>query len=362
MSVYLEYPADPRPGLTHSRRGLLVAFGVIALVIAAAGFGVAGLSAYSLTRMRRDVAFAMPARTTASFVLANVMLVCVAGGIGSGGVAMIRCRRWVLAAGKPVAALALAVGLLVVELLIAEFVIGEEFIEGGRSDLAGYAIAIGAIVLVGVALPVAYLVLFTRDTVRRTFEAYDPYPVWTDRYPRPVLVVTLWGFYLGLLAATWVGESTAYCFGRFVADAAVVVMAAIWAAALLITAAACVRRSPVAWWLALAICVLYPLSMILTIWLADPRALYADIAVFDSTTKYVESRLKQWPYVRINQTILCLACGATATTYLLRTRPAFFINATPSAVPVASTASSQPLPVDAPAAPRILTPDDAPAD
>jgi hypothetical protein len=334
MGLYLEYPDDPRAGLPDGRRGLLLAFGVIAVLIAGAGAAIVGLSAYSILRMRRAGAFVMPAAMTTSFVLANVMLLFVAGGIGWGGVAMIRCRRWVLAAGKAILPLALAIGLLVTELLIAEIVIGEEFIEGGRADVIGYVVAIGAIVLFGIALPTSYLVLFTRDTVRRTFEAYDPYPVWTDRYPRPVLVVTLWSFYLGLLASTWVGDPTAYCFGRFVSGAGVAVMPVTWAAALLLASAACARRNRIGWWLAAAVALLYPLSMVLTIWLGDPRALYADIAVFDSTTKYVETKLKQWPYVRINQTILCLVGGATALAYLLRSRAAFFVDdesATPTA-------------------------------
>jgi hypothetical protein len=137
-------------------------------------------------------------------------------------------------------------------------------------------------------------------------------------------------------------------------------MAVAWSAALLLTSAACAARSRLAWWLAGAVCVLYPVSMLLTIWLGDPRATFGDMSLVDSTP-YLAKRLEQWSYLRINQTVLCVACGLAAVVYLLRTRACVFGPDEPWTA-TGSAPAIPAAPVDAPAPPRILSPDDPPAD
>lgn len=354
MAEYLDYPTSPAATLTGGRRGLLIGFGVAAILVAGVLIGITGLSALMILRLtvwsNANVTF--PPRSLAAMAASNVTALALAAAIAWAGVAMVRCRRWVLRAGRVAAALALASGVLGFELMLAQFVIEEELIPGTQADATSFVIALLAIGFFGVVIPAAYLVLFTRPGVRRTLEHYDPAPNWADHLPAPVLAVRLACLYFGLAAATWVGEQAEYCFGRFVtSDVGLVAIAATWSVLLLATAAASLLHHGLAWCLALTLCITYSANVLLTLWLGDPHALYGDAALVDSG--YAATRLKQWPLVRMNQTILCLLYCAAVIIYLLRNRRHFF-------APAPVTPATAPLPVaataDAPAPPRTLTP------
>jgi hypothetical protein len=361
---YLEYPtAAAATPLAKSRRGLLIAFGVVALLIAGVAVVAVGLSAYTLSRLATIGRVPMPPEMIAALGAGYLAALFAAAGIGWGGVGMIRCRRWVQPAGQAMASLALALGLFSIELATVEFAIEE----GANSDEAGiFAAVISLMFFIGLVLPASFLVLFLGENVRRTLEHYDPYPVWTDRFTRPVLVTCVWAFFLGLIAMTWAGGRHIHFFGRYLTDWRVVAVAMTWAALLFATAAACAARRPIAWWLALTACALFPTSVLLTEWLGNPRtALAADLKLVDSDS-YMELKLAHWRSERINDTILCLIGGATLLTYLLRTRRAFLHPAPPAAAAPPDASSIAVLaaapPVDAAPPPRILTPDDPPAD
>jgi len=285
---------------------------------------ISGIPAYNLWRWLNATRFDLPGKMIAQRVAATVLLLFIAAALGWGGVGMLRRRRWVLPAGQAMSSFALAVGLVVLEMSMAELAINEELTPGGTDEAVGMVIGIALLFLVGVVLPASYLVLFLGENVRRTLEHDDPYPVWTDRFPRPVLVVGLGSFYLGLLTMTWVGNARLPCFGRYATGWGTIAMAMTWAVLLLATSAACASRRRIGWWLAISFCILFSASLILTFWQADPRAIYgaADLKYLESRT-YVDTKLKQWPLHRINDTILCLICAATAVVYLLRTRAAF---------------------------------------
>ena len=207
MTQFLEYPVAGGATLGRNRRGVLVGFGVTAVVLGAlCTLITVGGSAWLAVRLMQFKSLPT-ARLAVGLALAAVFFLAVGCGLLWGGVGMIRCRRWVGPVGLAASTLWLAVGALIVEIMTVSMIVG-----GGIEDWEA-ALGLGLLATIGVALPAAYVLVLTRKGVRQTLEAYHPYPGWTDRYPLAVVVVGAWGLMLGLLTLGGGAQDGASCSG-----------------------------------------------------------------------------------------------------------------------------------------------------
>ena len=194
----------------------------------------------------------VPGGTPAAPMLAFDVLVYLAigGCLAALGVGSIRARRW----SRPLALVAgwvwLAIG--VVSVLMVVFLVPPSLSASGMpAGTAGCAVAALGIFfsLFLVLLPALLVRFYGREDVRRTIEARDPLPGWTDRVPTVVLSIVVALVFGGAICLFSIPMSRAVpLFGMLVTGMpARLVMLAI-AALSFVLAWGSWRRAPAAWW------------------------------------------------------------------------------------------------------------------
>jgi hypothetical protein len=341
MTQVLEYPVSDAARMTGNRRGLLVGFGVTAIVVGAVAVLAAVGGWISLWRLL-SLGMGFTGRMIAQSVAAGLFLLVAAVALVWGGVAMIRCRRWVGPFGWAVAVGWLVLGCLSIEVTAVDVLTSHW--EVGLEMGLGVTLTATALAL----LPLAFVVMLSRPGVRRTLEAYHPYPVWTDRHPLPVLAVGTWCGLCGLVLLAGAAETVAPFFGFFVGGWRGSSVQAGWAAMLLAAAVSCFRRPSLGWWLALAALTLYVASMTATNWLGDPRRLFEQHG-YNLPASAVDGLVAEWRVTRVNETVLCIIGWLGCMAYLFRHRRDFgpVTPAVRDAV-VAVAATATPVPVATP--------------
>ena len=314
MTQYLEYPVADAVTLGKNRRGVLIGFGVTGIVmgVLCALVTLAGVGGMMLQFAQFGVRPSW--RDLVELALGGLFFLVLAGGMTWVGVAMVRCRRWVAPVGFAASTLWLVVGVILVESLAVWLVASDwDDLKEEWIILTG----MGVLAMMANVLPAAYVLVFTRPGVRQTLEAYHPYPVWTDRYPTPVVVAGVWGLLLGLFLLGDAGRVEATVFGRVVTDGWAVAVSLSWAAAVLGMGAACFARPGLGWGLAVVVLTLSAASVVWSAVAAPPPI--GPGAPADE----VEAAMRPWRADRINRCVLAAGCWLGGTWFLWRTRRAF---------------------------------------
>src|SRR5688572_1546336 len=208
---HIAYATAARPQLEHDRRGGLIAFGIVSILIGSLAGCFAMLTPLSLAMMsfaptaaRDDVIFDLIV-VTVFYAAAATLFIWT--GIGS-----IRCRRWVrpivISLGWPtiiMGVLGLAGWLFFARDLPAVLAMAAQTsaqtpalapMPGPPAPPpapAAFPSSAGLAAIMAVVLAVFYLILpgaflwfYSTQNVKRTLEAYDPRTSWTERAPLPV--------------------------------------------------------------------------------------------------------------------------------------------------------------------------------
>jgi hypothetical protein len=236
----IPYATKARPELVNDRRGGLVAFGVVSILI---GMPPALVSASMALVLARMLTVGDPGGLPIVGAILAVAVIAAAVFIWT-GVGSIRCRRWVrpvvLGIGWPtgVTSLLMAAGILIYA--------------NDRSD-EGYVAFAVVIMIFGVLLPAGYLGFYTSEAVRGTLAAYDPSPSWTEATPLPVFVGCVSLTMFGLLTMALAVLRATPVFGVYVTRVPGAGLAVLAGAAMIASAALMYAGWRWGWWLAMGV-------------------------------------------------------------------------------------------------------------
>ncbi|HEY7115247.1 MAG TPA: hypothetical protein VH475_01605 [Tepidisphaeraceae bacterium] len=295
------------PTLEDSRRGGLIAFGIVSILIGAlsgcmtvgAIFGVVMALQFGATTPGGAAAVAngLP---WAQFAVAILMYAAVATLFIWAGVDSIRCRRWVrpvcIALGWMAAVASafylafLLVAMKDLPMLLGSGVVGSTTVTGGpmggtastvtTSTVTGAEVTFVIFLMftmtaLGVIVPGLYAWFYSRPAVRRTLEAYDPAPSWTERCPLAVFVACV-GLVIAAVgtAGTAVVNAATPFFGTYFEGAPSIALTGLAAIVMLAAAALMYRMNRAGWWLALAVIALGFASACTTLGTLGPIEFY----------------------------------------------------------------------------------------
>ncbi len=266
------------PGFKDRRAGL-IAFGVVEIVIGALCALLVPLVIFSQ---------AMAATTTGGEVQLRILLpalvfylalavVFVLLGIGS-----LQARRWARALSLIVAWSWLVVGVVVLGMFVVVFpkVLAAAGANGpGLPEAAGFAVMLVMLAVFGaifVVLPGGLVVFYQSRHVKATCEARDPVVRWTDRFPLPVLGLSLWLLYGGvamlLMPAAYHGVMP--LFGVVLSGVRGALVCLVLAALWLYLAWGTYRLNRASWWLVLAAAAVIGASAIVSFGSVDWSEMY----------------------------------------------------------------------------------------
>ena len=179
----MEFSPQPQP--QDRRTGLLI-FGVLQIIL-----GVISIAVVLVVLAGHELAARNGTPAPGAALASAVVVYGVAAayflltGIGS-----IRGRRWARALSVVVSAIWMIGG--VVTGLVVALVLPRMLRASPQADatMIGGCAAL-AILIAGIAVPLAIFLFYRREDVKHTCEMRDPKPRWTDRVPLPVLAVIL---------------------------------------------------------------------------------------------------------------------------------------------------------------------------
>jgi hypothetical protein len=332
------YPAIPTAP-PNDRRTWLVVFGVLALIIG-------GLSACLtiLTPLGLLMAGAMPRQPGTppppdwrTAISAVVVYGVVAGAFIAGGVASIRARRWARPFMLSVAWTWLLLGILGSVFLIALMPSMSEQMASPTSTTPGpvmpgdfQGIIVGFIAAISfvlyLVLPTIFILFYRSPHVRTTLEFYDPAPGWSDRAP-----VSVFGLALGLaVSALFVLPMLAHgmfpLFGVLLQGPVAIVATLATAILLGIAAWLVFRLSMAGWWLTMAISIVLPITMIVSLRVIGFVRLYEAMGMPPEQVEPLRKNgLIQGPLIPAATALL----GLAGIAYLLAVRK-FFVSSSGS--------------------------------
>lgn len=281
MTQPIDYMTSASALGPNDRKTVLLVWGII-LIIVGAGTGCVAFSLpLAMLAPRPAGVGGMPVMQLvmgiAIYLAGAVLLVWT--GIGS-----IRCQRWCRPIVLVFCTLALISG--VVGLIFTALILpATNRIMAATAPVAnapgaqvgmviGYAVGMGCIGVLSIALPALMLWFYRDPAVRATVEFYDPHTRWTDGCPVPVLGASISLALAGVWLLTVALLPLQYS-GWTVFRVILSIISALLAVALLAVAWLCYRQRPAGWRMGFA------LTILVGIWLAafwlliDVRDLYA---------------------------------------------------------------------------------------
>jgi hypothetical protein len=206
------------------------------------------------------------------------------------GIGSIMVRRWARALLLILAWSWLVVGIFT---SVSMFFVMPRIMANVPAGARVIAIAV-ALVLLGViflAIPGILVLIYQNKNVKATCEAHDPVTRWTDRCPLPALALSVW---LGLGALSMLMMPLAYhsvlpVFGVLISGlpgtVAFLVFAGLWG----YLARAAYQLKPAAWWITVAMLVLFSVSNIVTFSRIDVAELYQRMGYTEQMIDQIES-------------------------------------------------------------------------
>jgi hypothetical protein len=230
----------------RDRSRALIGFGWL-LIAAGAGCGLLALSLAAVSRLAPAGSGAPPFRTAAFNVFFYIALgACfVVIGIGS-----IRARRWARALALVVGWIWLVTGGVAV-VAVAVILPSALSSAGAPASSVACAVAVAALILLVFlgAIPLAVVLFYRRDDVRRTVEWRNPTPDWSDWVPPTILGVVAalaFGGVASLVSVPFLGAVP--LFGSVLTGASAAVVLLVFAALSFLLAWGSWRQSAAAWW------------------------------------------------------------------------------------------------------------------
>jgi len=264
VSELLTSAVPPVSAPYKNRSGGLVAFGVLELLFA---LGCLLLLALLVVGTRLQPTGMPPGYSPPNLTVASLFYLFLAVAFGWLGVGSILARRWACALSLACAWLWLVLGTVAgVFLFLALPRIFATLPEMPTSGARAAAMGCVAIVWVifFLILPLAFVLFYGSRNVRRTCEARDTRPRWTDRCPLPVLaLVVLSAVAVPLLALSSLHPIIA-AFGWILTGPPAAVAFLVLAALEAVAAWGLYRLRPAAWWGLLALWLLGGISSLLT--------------------------------------------------------------------------------------------------
>jgi hypothetical protein len=286
----------------HDRKTGLVLFGVLEIAI---GFICVLLILLMLAGLALGGRGPNPPPGLSSVGTAIAVYALLAGGFVWLGIGSILARRWARAILLCGSAVALAGGTLGCAAMA--FILPHMFDaiaqQGQRPIQPGALMMVKAftaafMVVVYIVIPGALFLFYRSPHVKRTCEARDPVERWTDLCPLPVLAFSM---VMGLAGVALIGLMARFrgfpVFGIFVAGGWGVLLSLLMGAVMLYLAWGFYRLRIRAWWVALALQVLWALSSFATFWRTDVADLYARMGA-DPRTAAVSAQLLGTPALR----------------------------------------------------------------
>ncbi|HEY6050357.1 MAG TPA: hypothetical protein VIZ58_03855 [Thermoanaerobaculia bacterium] len=230
----------------RDRSRALTGFGWL-LIAAGAACGLLALSVAAVSRLALAGSGVPPLRTAAFNVFFYVALgACfVVIGIGS-----IRARRWARALALTVGWIWLATGCVAV-VAVAAILPAALSTAGAPASSVACGVAVAALILLVfcAAIPLAVVLFYRRDDVRRTVEWRQPAPDWSDRVPSTILGVVIalaFGGVACLVSVPFLGAVP--LLGSVLTGAAAAAVLLVFAALSFLLAWGSWRQSAAAWW------------------------------------------------------------------------------------------------------------------
>jgi hypothetical protein len=321
VSVETELPPDPGPDFgiksepvpqqtapvtevpAHRDRGTgLVVFGVFQIILGLLAALMVPLVALGAFMSRLAPGGSMRPGQFLSGVAsyAFIAVALVALGIGS-----LQMKRWARALTLVISCYWLITGVLITVLLTAMLPVtmrsalaqvqqnapagpSPQISTGVMAVILTLIIIFAAFFLV--AVPVAFVIFYSRKDVAETVRHRDPVPRWTDRTPLPVLgasvVLALGSLYLLLVGLT---NPVFPFFGKYLTGLAASACFLVMAALDTYLAVALFRLQSFAWWIAAITVPIRLLSMILTYARADMMQAYSKMGMSDAQLKMLSS-------------------------------------------------------------------------
>jgi hypothetical protein len=285
-------PPAPVPGNHPDRRGWIIFFGVVQILLGALCALLTLLFLLSTVLTHRATRGPMHIRQQGMLLVYGLFAAAfIALGIGS-----LHLRRWARALTLVASWYGLLTGILVTVLFTAILPVASRMAMRAQSSqgpgadsmaLGFLAVLITLLIVVFafflIVVPLAFVIFYSRNDVLLTFRAHDPAESWTDRLPLPVLGASLL-FGAGGAYSLLFGFLTPLFpfFGRFYSGIAG--GAGLFAIGLLdlFLAVAIFRRNRTAWWVALVTYILRFVSVVLTYSRADIWQAYAKLGWSDA--------------------------------------------------------------------------------
>ncbi len=286
----------------HDRKTGLVLFGVLEIAI---GFICGLLILLMLAGLAVAGRGPNPPPASSSVALAITVYALLAGGFVWLGIGSILARRWARAILLCFSAVALAGGALGCASMV--FILPHMFdavaqqnpqaIQPGAMRVAKVVAAV-FMVIVYILIPGALFLFYRSPHVRRTCEVRDPVERWTDRCPLPVLAFSM---VMGLAGIAFLGLTARFhvfpVFGTFVAGGTGILLCLLVGGVMLYLSWGFYRLRIRAWWIALALQVLWALSSLATFWRSNIADLYARMGA-DPRTAAMSAQLFAEPALR----------------------------------------------------------------
>jgi len=222
----------------------------------------------------------------------------VALGIGS-----IQARRWARALTLVTSWIWLVVGVLFtiffIAVLPAAFALGMHQAAAAHPGGPPLPLGVAAVILTFVivlfaifliALPLAYVIFYSRQDVLDTCRHRDPVERWTDHIPTPVLAaVLLFGCGAGYYALISVSTPIFPLFGRYLTGLPAALCGLATAMVDAVVAYLFFRLSVSGWWLAVGMWTLRLISASITFWRADLYGAYGKMGFGQSELQVIQS-------------------------------------------------------------------------
>lgn len=300
-SIQPEIPAPrtPVPEYRDRSTGLLIC-GIVQIICG----GLAALAVpfvlLSMLLSRKTLGIHQPLSRSLSSVAtyAFVAVTNVALGIGS-----IQARRWARALTLVSSWIWLVLGVLLTVLFVA--ILPASFMMGMRRAASAHPggppmpLGVAAVILTFVivlfavlliALPLAFVIFYSRKDVVETCRHRDPVERWTDPIPMPVLAAVL----LFSCGAAYYGLTVASTpifplFGRYLTGLPAALCGIATAMVDAVIAYLFFRLSVSGWWLAVGMCTLRLISAGITFWRADLYGAYGKMGFGQSELQLIQS-------------------------------------------------------------------------
>src|SRR6185437_15618371 len=253
----MNMPSDfaSAPSYRDRSTGLTI-FGIIHILLGGFCALMCPLALFGLMMSRKISGISTPMASQYLGVLWYAFLAAIFITLGIGS---IQARRWAHALSLILSYIWLIGGSLVVVLLTAimPVAIRTAMHQGGSKEVSAGAMAV--ILTIGIAfaalfliaLPIAFLVFYSKQDVRETCRQRDPVERWTDRCPLPVLAMSLlFAFTAFYYLATGVAKPLFPFFGVYLTGMRGTIGFLLIAALEAYFARAFFKLKPTGWWVA----------------------------------------------------------------------------------------------------------------